>query len=207
MGRTAGATKMSPKLLQLARERVLKGYGLSRTVRARTRILVGLAVGILCSTPKVTFACESGQLRVPLEGVQTPFYETLGPMEVFKVRKIGGSLEYRMVRRVADKRINEDTPLPEANLILKNAISGQVVKTVTTDNQGGFEITDVPRGLYVLWIVQGDKPPGSPRIEGALLIELRPDAKDLQLPVMALSTSGCGMDVDKKTIETRNQTH
>jgi hypothetical protein len=164
------------------------------------KILLRLAIGILCLTPNAMFACEySKPLQVPLEGDgQAPFYETLGSIELFKVRKIAGSLESRSFKRVDDKRIDEDTPLPQANLTLKNAISGQVLRIFTTDNQGRFEITDVPRGLYVLWIVQGDKTSRPQRIEGGLLIELRADAKDVQLPVMALSMSDCGMDVHKK---------
>lgn len=164
------------------------------------KILLGLALAVLCLTPNATFACETSKpLQVPLEGAgQTPFYETLGSMELFKVRKIAGSLESRSFKRIDDKKIDEDTPLPQANLALKNAISGQVVKVFTTDNQGRFEITGVPRGLYVLWIVQGDKPSRPQKIEGGLLIELGADAKNERLPLMALSMSDCGMDVHKK---------
>jgi hypothetical protein len=167
------------------------------------RVLLGLAMGIVYLTPNATFACEYNRpLQVPLDGdAPPPFFATLGDIESFKVRKIAGSLEFRTVNRIGDKKVDEDAPLPLANLILKNAISGQVVKTFTTDDQGRFEITDVPRGLYVLWITQGEKPSRPQRIEGALLIELRTDAKDAQLPTMALSMSDCGMETHKKNNE------
>lgn len=150
-------------------------------------------------SPSVTLACErSRPLVVPLPGELPPYYETLWPLESFRVREIEGSLESRIFISTAGEVTNEDTPLRKAGLMLRNAISGEIVKSFTTDDQGHFKLGDVSPGSYVLQIVQRDEPTRFHRIEGNLLIELRTDANEPHLPLLALSMSDCGMVVHKK---------
>jgi len=148
--------------------------------------------------PTLVLACE---LNVPphvsLGGGTDPFYEQLGPLASFRVRKIIGSFE--VFKPDSDKETGKDIPLSKAELKLKNAISGVVVKASTTDDQGRFEVNDVPRGWYVLQIIQRNEPSLPWKIQGNLFVELRPDAKDLQLPVITLSMSDCGIGVTQKS--------
>ena len=157
------------------------------------------AIVIACFVlPTLVLACElSVPLHVPLEGGTDPFYEQLGPLASFRVRKITGSFE--VLKPNDQKETGKDIPLSKADLKLKNAISGEVVRASTTDDQGRFEVNDVPRGWYVLQIIERDKPSLPWKIQGNLFSELRPDAKDLQLPVMTLSMSNCGIGVTQKS--------
>lgn len=162
-------------------------------------------MGIACLTStRATFGCElSRPLHVPLEGERQYYYETLGPLEFFKVRTIEGYLESRIftIRTDGKLAVDQDIPLRKADLTLRNALTGEIVKSFATDEQGQFRLANVPSGSYVLHLVQSDEPNRSYRIEGDLLVELRADAKEVHLPLIALSMSDCGMDVHKKNDE------
>jgi len=164
-----------------------------------SRILIAFSIGIACVTlSSATFGGErSGPLHVPLQGEWQPYFETLGPLELFKVRQIEGSLEVRRFVVTDGKHADKDTPLGKVVLTLRNALSGGIVRSSTTDDQGRFNLSDVKPGSYVLQMMQGGEPTRSPKIQGSFLIELRTDAKEL--PRLALSMSDCGMDVHEKS--------
>jgi hypothetical protein len=113
---------------------------------------------------------------------------------LFKVRRIEGSLEIRHLVVTSDgKHADQDTPLGKVDLKLRNALSGDVVKSSTTDDEGHFTLNDVKPGSYVLHITQSAERNKLLRIQGNLLIELRANAKELHLPLLALYMSDCGM--------------
>lgn len=152
-------------------------------------------MGIACLTsPRATLACEVGPpFHVPLAGERQYYYETLGALEFFKVRNIEGWLE--------SDYAGPDAPLRKADLTLRKALTGEIVKKVTTDSRGYFHLADVPPGSYVLHIAQVDEQTSHMNVDGDLLVDLRAGARLVHLPLLTLSMSDCGMIVHKRNDE------
>lgn len=179
--------------------------GDQRSVTRFTRaILIAFSLAITCLTfPSVILGCErNGPLAVvPLDGEWQPYFELVGATELFKVRRIEGVLESRHFVINDGKHADEDTPLRRAGLTLRNALSGDIIKSSTTEDNGHFDLGDVPPGSYFLQILKEGEPKKPLSLNGSLIIEVHMDAKDAHLPRLALSMSDCGMNVHRKNDE------
>jgi hypothetical protein len=117
----------------------------------------------------------------------------------------GPILETRRVAGVltVDK---EHAALAEADLSLEDAVSGKAVGKASTDAAGNFAFPGVGPGLYVLHIKESrgcDHYPYPCRIQGFILVQIDPRAKEAEMPRFGLMMSDCGLGAweDDGTLE------
>ena len=115
--------------------------------------------------------------------------------KVFKVRQLAGTL----IRTPFDNRTKSaETPLANSKLTLVEALPATLREASVVKDDGSFAFIDIPSGLYIVRVKQdkGTKP--SPpafedEIEGAIFVEVGPNAVDREIPPLHLYMSDCGM--------------
>lgn len=114
--------------------------------------------------------------------------------KVFKIRRVAGKL----VRTPFDFRTGSaEPPLAGAKLTLTDALPGTRRTASVVQTNGKFEFGSLDAGLYIVHIKQDETkgPIGDERIDGDIFVEVSRDATDLELPLLRLYMSDCGMGI------------